>query len=167
MKTILIIGLPSDLYYPPEVIEIINKFDPEVVLVEWSKKYEEIINDKEKCKELIMGDLYSKLNYKKICISPRIENYKIESIVYKEYFEGKNIQNLLNKYERLAVIIGGGHLPLNEAPVETPLIEVIMHSKEDIHFKLINYFKPFIGTKEYYEVLRRRIEVLYERFFKN
>ena len=158
MKELLLIGLPSDVSYPIEVINIIKAFNPEALLVEYSSKFREQLNS-DKVNELVLGDFYSLFGKSIEPISPGIPEFNDEGLTWMEYYEGVNALRLMENHSRLAFILGGSHLPSNEAPVETPLIKTLMTGDYDIHFRLINYLS-INDINEHYSHLANRVSIL-------
>ncbi len=172
MIELLLTGLRSDIFCYEDEIKLIKNFKPEIVTCEYSTDYEKTINNEEEVKELPPYGLFERiLKFAPIKpIGPTDEDYdnknvslttdigianylfNEDGITFMEYHEGLEINKLINKgYSRIAIIVGGSHLPLTEVPVETPLIKTIMEStNKELHFKLINYLK-----QEDVEFLRR------------
>ena len=92
MKELLLIGLPSDVSYPPEVVDIVREFDPEALLVEYSGKYKKQLNS-DRVNELILGSFYSLFDKPVEPISPGVPEFTDKGLTWMEYWEGINTIN--------------------------------------------------------------------------
>ncbi len=151
MKKITLYGMPFDFDYSNELLEDIIKNKPEIVAIELPHTTKPEDNEviKPLAEELIknnilivsIGPSKNDFNNKGLRISD--EHYP-KWVNYMEVFIGEKLKQLLKENNNIALIIGGSHLPLNYAPVETPLINTLINNDYELMIKIKNYLPDFM-----------------------
>ncbi len=155
--------MPFDFDYSDELLDNIIKNKPEIVAIELS--HTENPEDNEIIKPLV--NELKKNNIKVISVGPSKKDFQNKRLSmddeyypawvnYMERFIGEKINQLLKENNDIALIIGGSHLPLNYAPVETPLIDSLINNEYELIITIKNYLPDFMvrNTVNYFNQIK-------------